>query len=94
MQGYIDTFNFRTGPHRHFYGEIWKLNDGPEFLGWQTVVPIHKGDTLIPMASKLLNNDMAEKAAECMKNASTYEEAREAIEQAFPLGFPGMTYRR
>jgi hypothetical protein len=93
MQGHIDTVNFRTGTHRHFYGEVWKLNDGPEFLGWQTVVPIHKGDTLIPMVSKVMNKDMATTAAEIVKAAETWEQARASIEAAFPLGFPGMTYR-
>jgi hypothetical protein len=93
MQGHIDTVNFRTGNHRHFYGETWKLNDGPTFLGWQTVVPIKRDEHLVPMASKPLTEEQANLAAMIVRDAETWEAARKGIEETFPYGFPGMTYR-
>ena len=92
MQETINIVNFRTGNHRHEAGTVWKVNDGPTFLGWQTVVPIKRDDVLVPMPSKPLDEATANLAAMIVREAETWEQARKGIEESFPGGFPGMKY--
>jgi len=92
MEGHIDIINMRTGKHRHHFGEVWKVNDGPTFLGWQTIIPVRREGILSPQASRPLSELEAKLAAQIVSMASTWEEARESIEAAFPDGFPGLKY--
>jgi hypothetical protein len=92
MNETISIVNFRTGNHRHESGTVWKVNDGPVFLGWQTVVPIFRDEVLVPMPSKPLDESTANLAAMIVREAETWEAARNGIEETFPGGFPGMKY--
>jgi hypothetical protein len=92
MNEVITATNFRTGTHRHEAGTTWKVNDGPTFLGWQTVVPIKRDEYLVPMPSKPLTEEQANLAAMIVREAETWEAARKGIEETFPYGFPGMKY--
>jgi len=99
MEGYIDIkrgrraiANMRTGRYRYNFGEVWKVNDGPTFLGWQTIIPVRREGILSPQVSRPIPELEAKIAAQIVSMASTWEEARESIEAAFPAGFPGLKY--
>ena len=77
MQAEITVTNFRTGEHRHHVGEVWALNDGPNFIGWQTVVPWKRnGELTLGSSEPIRERSRVQEVANAMVAAENIEDAR------------------
>ena len=94
MEAVIRGFNMRTGSFRQDAGRIYPESDGPCFLGFTTIVPLWRGGVLTPLISSPMGEEAARRAAQIVEEASSWQEARKGIEEAFPPPncFPGMKY--
>jgi hypothetical protein len=85
MNGYIETFNFRTGRHRNTIGTAWEELDGCYSRGWVTAVPVIRDGELLMGKSRYLSRTTAQEVAELVAaHDGTVEELREMVISRWP----------